>query len=132
MMLIILIHTSLIGQNIRDNEVNSSLNSSMDYAFDKMMDYYEDEQFIDYYTYNNVTKKWEIDTDKENEIVDSLMTEFCNTISSLKNSEASMKIELKTIDLTAGVFEVKVTEEFPYFYGNKTGTCTYQKCYSLT
>ena len=45
-MIIIFIHTSLIGQTIRNNEITSSLNSSMDYAHDKLMDYYEDTSFI--------------------------------------------------------------------------------------
>ena len=64
-MIIIFIHTSLIGQTIRNNEINASLNSSMDYAYDKMMDYYEDPSFINNYIYNSSTGRWEINDEKK-------------------------------------------------------------------
>ena len=130
-MIIIFIHTSLIGQTIRNNEITSSLNSSMDYAYDKLMDYYEDTSFINNYTYNDTTGRWEINEDKKDEIIDALMMEFCNALKVQKMSVATMKVELKSIDLTTGVFEIKVTETYPYFFGNKTGSCTYQKRYTL-
>lgn len=103
----------------------------MDYAYDKLMDYYEDTSFVNNYTYNDTTGRWEINEDKKDEIIDALMMEFCNALKVQKMSVATMKVELKSIDLTIGVFEIKVTETYPYFFGNKTGSCTYQKRYTL-
>lgn len=130
-MIIIFIHTSLIGQTIRNNEINASLNSSMDYAYDKMMDYYEDPSFINNYIYNSSTGRWEINDAKKNEVIDALMTEFCGALKAQKMSVTTLTVELKSIDFTTGIFEIKVTETYPFFFGNKTGSCTYQKRYTL-
>lgn len=43
------IHLTVVSDNIIEHETNSSLNSSMDYAYDKMMDDYEDISFVEYY-----------------------------------------------------------------------------------
>ena len=40
--LIVMIHASITGNNIRRDEVNRSLDSAMDFAFDRMGDVYAD------------------------------------------------------------------------------------------
>ena len=49
--LIIMIHATITGNNIREDEVNQSLDSAMDFAFDRMGDIYADTDFT---TYNEV------------------------------------------------------------------------------
>lgn len=132
LMLIIVIHTSLIGQNVRDNEVNASLNSSMDYAFDKMNSYHSDEKYKQYFSYDASTGNWIISDNDREKIEDDLMTEFCLILSAQKKSDADISVELINIDISKGIFEVKVTEKFPYYFGNKTGKCSYQKSYKFS
>ena len=43
--LIIMIHATITGNNIRGDEVNQSLDSAMDFAFDRMGDIYADTDF---------------------------------------------------------------------------------------
>ena len=44
--LIVMIHASITGNNIRRDEVNRSLDGAMDFAFDRMGDVYADKYFI--------------------------------------------------------------------------------------
>ena len=95
-MLIIFIHLTVVSDNIIEHETNSSLNSSMDYAYDKMMDDYEDISFVEYYkspcfvwfdsdgfiehiskdnTYNNATGTYY--EKGEDVLTDDLMKKFC-------------------------------------------------------
>ena len=52
--LIIMIHATITGNNIREDEVNQSLDSAMDFAFDRMGDIYADTDFT---TYNEVKRQ---------------------------------------------------------------------------
>ena len=118
-MLLIMIHCTIIGDNMRKNEVETSLNSSMDYAFDKMMDYYADKNFINYYEHD------------KNAITTDLMTQFCRSLQQTIKSDANLKVELLYLDLETGTFQVGVTEEYIYPLRVKKGKCYYEKTYGL-
>ncbi len=62
--LIVMIHASITGNNIRRDEVNRSLDGAMDYAFDRMGDVYADKYFTTY------------DAGKDNRYSTDLMEEF--------------------------------------------------------
>ena len=69
--LIVMIHASITGNNIRRDEVNRSLDGAMDFAFDRMGDVYADKYFTTY------------DAGKRQQILTDLMEEFCVVLSCL-------------------------------------------------
>ena len=106
--LIVMIHASITGNNIRRDEVNRSLDGAMDFAFDRMGDVYADKYFTTY------------DAGKRQQILTDLMEEFCVVLSELIDS-----------DLDRGLFQIGVTEEYEYPFGGRTGKCYYEKTYSF-
>lgn len=117
--LIVIIHASITGNNIRRDEVNRSLDSAMDFAFDRMGDVYADKYFT---TYDDVRRQ---------RILNDLMNEFCLVLSERTASDGNITVKLIDLDLDKGLFQIGVTEEYEYPFGGRTGKCYYEKTYSF-
>lgn len=117
-LLIILIHCTIIGNNARESEISSGLNNSMDYAYDKMLDMYSEEDFA-----QNITD--------ESVIMAELMEYFCFYLQYRLGSNGEVKVQLLYTDLDTGTFQVRATEYFTYPFLQRTGTCMFEKTYSL-
>ena len=117
--LIDMIHASITGNNIRRDEVNRSLDSAMDFAFDRMGDVYADKYFTTY------------DAGKRQQILTDLMEEFCVVLSERVASDGNVTVKLIDSDLDRGLFQIGVTEEYEYPFGGRTGKCYYEKTYSF-
>lgn len=135
LILIILIHCTIIGNNARENEIHSGLNNSMDYAYDKMMDYFYDKDFITYYkeldAYGNVKYDSNGNVIYNQDVISDLMIYFCKTLQNRLGSNGELKVQLLYIDLDTGTFQIRVTEYFEYPFMGKYGQCMYEKTYSL-
>ena len=97
--LIVMIHASITGNNIRRDEVNRSLDGAMDFAFDRMGDVYADKYFTTY------------DAGKRQQILTDLMEEFCVVLSERVASDGNVTVKLIDSDLDRGLFQIGVTEE---------------------
>ena len=117
--LIVMIHASITGNNIRRDEVNRSLDGAMDFAFDRMGDVYADKYFTTY------------DAGKRQQILTDLMEEFCVVLSERVASDGNVTVKLIDSDLDRGLFQIGVTEEYEYPFGGRTGKCYYEKTYSF-
>ena len=104
--IVIIIHATITGNNIRYQEVKHSLDSAMDYAFDRLGDVYAD---VDFTSYGD---------EKRHEILTDLMKEFCNVL-------------YIYADMDKGLFQIGVTEEYAHPFGGRTGKCYYEKTYSF-
>ncbi len=135
--LIILIHCTIISQNARYTEVSTGLNSSMDYAYDRMFDYYSDKEFINKYVVldeNGYAKTQDgklVFKDDVKNVQANLVEYFCNVLKERLGSDGKIKVQLLYMDLQEGTFQIRVTEYFPYPLLNKVGTCVYEKTYTL-
>ncbi len=123
----ILIHCTIIGNNARENEIKNGLDNSIDYAYDKMMDYYTDPNFINYYKTTNEDGK----VVYNNAIITDLLDKFCNVLQQRLGSNGVLSVQLSYIDLDTGTFTIKVTENFTYPFMKRKGTCMNEKTYSL-
>lgn len=121
--LIILIHCTIIGNNVREREISTGLTQSMDYAYDKMIDNFYDTEFMNYYTNE--------DGSYNESIVKALMDRFCISLQSGLSSDGTLKVQLLDVDLDEGILQIRVTETFRYPYMAKTGSFTFEKTYAL-
>lgn len=117
--IIIITHAVITGDNIRRREVNQSLDSAMDYAFDRMGDVYAD---INYASYPESRKQ---------EILTQLMNEFCSVLGRRVASDGNIQVALIYADMDKGLFQIGVTEEYAYPFDGRTGKCYYEKTYSF-
>jgi hypothetical protein len=93
--LIVMIHASITGNNIRRDEVNRSLDGAMDFAFDRMGDVYADKYFTTY------------DAGKRQQILTDLMEEFCVVLSERVASDGNVTVKLIDSDLE-GCFRLEL------------------------
>lgn len=119
MAMIIMIHCVITGNNIRRTEVNHGLDTAMDYAYDSMRDVYADINFTQY------------DESRRNEIVTDLMYRFCEVLGTRIGSDGNIEVRLIYADLDKGLFQIGVTEEYGYSFGNKRKSYYYEKTYSF-
>ena len=117
--IIIITHAVITGNNKRREEVNQSLDSAMDYAFDRMGDVYAD---VNYTVYTDKRKQ---------EILTQLMNEFCRVLCKRIASDGRIQVALIYADMDKGLFQIGVTEEYEYPFGGRTGKCYYEKTYSF-
>lgn len=119
MAMIIIIHCVITGNNIRRMEVNRGTDTAMDYAYDSMYDIYADINFTQY------------DESHKNEIVTNLMHRFCETLRTRIKSDGNIEVRLIYADLERGLFQIGVTQEYGYSFGNKRKSYYYEKTYSF-
>lgn len=117
--IVIIIHATITGNNIRYQEVKHSLDSAMDYAFDRLGDVYAD---VDFTSYGD---------EKRHEILTDLMKEFCNVLYKEITSDGNIEVALIYADMDKGLFQIGVTEEYAHQFGGRTGKCYYEKTYSF-
>ena len=117
--IVIIIHATITGNNIRYQEVKHSLDSAMDYAFDRLGDVYAD---VDFTSYGD---------EKRHEILTDLMKEFCNVLYKEITSDGNIEVALIYADMDKGLFQIGVTEEYAHPFGGRTGKCYYEKTYSF-
>lgn len=117
--LIMLSHCMIINNSIRREEVNQSLDSSMDYAYDVMRDMYGDVNFTKY-----------ADEQRE-ELINQLMNKFCEVLSKRVKSDGKLTVKLIECDLESGLFQIGVMEEFRVPLSRKKNACYYEKTYVM-
>ena len=117
--IIIITHATITGNNIRRQEVKHSLDSAMDYAFDRLGDVYAD---VNYTSYGE---------GKRQEILTGLMKDFCDVLHKQIPSDGNIEVALIYADMDNGLFQIGVTEEYEYPFGGRTGKCYYEKTYSF-
>lgn len=117
--IVIIIHATITGNNIRYQEVKHSLDSAMDYAFDRLGDVYAD---VDFTSYGD---------EKRHEILTDLMKEFCNVLYKEITSDGNIEVALIYADMDKGLFQIGVTEEYAHPFVGRTGKCYYEKTYSF-
>lgn len=149
-MLIIFIHLTVISDNVIENETSNSLDSAMDYAYDKMMDNYEDINFVEYYksscyvwfdndgyieyiskdnNYNGTSGIY-YETGEE-VLTDDLMKRFCAVLQSrIKSSNSKITTQLIYRDFDTGTMQIRVIEEYTT-PAHVTKSCYFEKTYSL-
>ena len=117
--IIIMIHATITGNNIRRGEVERGLDSSIDYAFDRLGDIYADEFFTTY------------SEDRREQIIEELVFDFCSVLENRIASDGEIEVRLISADLETGLFQIGVTEEYYYPFGGMNGKCYYEKAYSF-
>ena len=117
--IIIMIHATITGNNIRRGEVERGLDSSIDYAFDRLGDIYADEFFTTY------------SEDRREQIIEELVFDFCSVLKNRIASDGEIEVRLISADLETGLFQIGVTEEYTYPFGGMNGKCYYEKTYSF-
>ena len=117
--IIIMIHATITGNNIRRGEVERGLDSSIDYAFDRLGDIYADEFFTTY------------SEDRREQIIEELVFDFCSVLENRIASDGEIEVRLISADLETGLFQIGVTEECTYPFGGMNGKCYYEKAYSF-
>ena len=117
--IIIMIHATITGNNIRRGEVERGLDSSIDYAFDRLGDIYADEFFTTY------------SEDRREQIIEELVFDFCNVLENRIASDGEIEVRLISADLETGLFQIGVTEEYTYPFSGMNGKCYYEKAYSF-
>ena len=117
--IIIMIHATITGNNIRRGEVERGLDSSIDYAFDRLGDIYADEFFTTY------------SEDRREQIIEELVFDFCSVLKNRIASDGEIEVRLISADLETGLFQIGVTEEYTYSFGGMNGKYYYEKAYSF-
>ena len=117
--IIIMIHATITGNNIRRGEVERGLDSSIDYAFDRLGDIYADEFFTTY------------SEDRREQIIEELVFDLCSVLKNRIASDGEIEVRLISADLETGLFQIGVTEEYTYPFGGMNGKCYYEKAYSF-
>ena len=117
--IIIMIHATITGNNIRRGEVERGLDSSIDYAFDRLGDIYADEFFTTY------------SEDRREQIIEELVFDVCSVLKNRIASDGEIEVRLISADLETGLFQIGVTEEYTYPFGGMNGKCYYEKAYSF-
>ena len=117
--IIIMIHATITGNNIRRGEVERGLDSSIDYAFDRLGDIYADEFFTTY------------SEDRREQIIEELVFDLCSVLENRIASDGEIEVRLISADLETGLFQIGVTEEYTYPFGGMNGKCYYEKAYSF-
>lgn len=117
--LIVLIQTTIIGNNLRQEEVSQSLDSAMDYAFDEISDIYASIDFAEY------------TTDWDESIITRMMDSFCKVLESRVSSDGEINVYLIEADIQNGLIHIAVEEKFKFPYRQKLGVCYYEKAYVL-
>lgn len=112
MIVYILAHCSIISSNARDNEVYASINQAMDYGIDVMEDIYAG---LDYQPEN------------EEMYIETLMSGFCNAVSSGIKTDGEISVFLLSADMETGRFDIAVKEEYTYPFKERSGICYCEK-----
>lgn len=113
---IILIHSTIISRNIRENEVAGALSDSADYGVDCMSDYYE---------------QIEYEPAKKEEYLTDMMQIFCHVVAERIGTDGNLVIELKEADLEKGLFSFTLKETYTFPLGQRKGVCYIEKVYRL-
>lgn len=104
--IIILIHSSIISKNMRNMEVHNGLESSIDYASDKMIDLY---RTLDYQEINS------------DEYKNQLAECFCNALNNAISTDGEVIVSIIELDMESGSFDFVVEEKYSYGFMNLTG-----------
>lgn len=114
--LFIIVHSTIVSDNLRNNEVNSGLYDATDYALDVMGDIYSQ---MDY------------DSANESTYLNQLMGEFCRALNEKIGTDGNITVQVIHADLQKGEFDIKVTEKFFYKTLGRTGTSFCEKAVSF-
>ena len=114
--ILMLTHTAIISKNIRDNQVNCSLESATDYALDCMLDQYQ----------HMIYKP-----EEEEYYIDQLLQCFCEALNRLITTDGDINVTVLTADIKTGTFDFIVEETYPYPFAGRTGICVCERAVRL-
>jgi hypothetical protein len=108
----VLIHCAIVGNNMRDIEVANSLETASDYAIDVMSDIYA---HTDYYGGNKTA------------YMQQLMAAFCTAVNERIGTDGDISVKLIKADLDSGEFDIIVTENYDYPLKGKKGVTSCER-----
>jgi hypothetical protein len=108
----VLIHCTIVGNNIRSMEVSDSLETASDYAIDVMGDIYARLDYSD---------------ENKTEYMQQLMMTFCEAVNERAGTDGEISVKLVRADLEKGEFDIIVTENYDYPVKGKKGTTSCER-----
>jgi len=114
--LIMLTHTAIISKNIRDNQVNCSLQSAADYAFDCMLDQYSHMVY---------------EEEAQEEYIEQLLQCFCEAVNRMITTDGDIDVTVIMADVKTGTFEIVVEETYQYQFAGYKGKCVCERAVTL-
>lgn len=109
---LMLTHTAVISKNVRDHQVNYSLESATDYALDCMLDQY---QMMVY------------QPEKEDQYIEQLLHCFCEALNRLITTDGDINVTVLAADIKTGTFDFVVEETYNYQFAKRTGKCVCER-----
>jgi hypothetical protein len=110
----VLIHCTIVGNNIRSMEVSDSLETASDYAIDVMGDIYAR---LDYSDENKA------------EYMQQLMMTFCAAVNERAGTDGEISVKLVRADLENGEFDIIVTENYDYPVKGRKGKVSCERAF---
>lgn len=108
-MLMLFIQSSVISRNMRDNEVDSGLESAADYALDCMEEVY---------------RQMDYDESQTEAYITQLINVFCTALDEMISTDGDITVSVVRADLETGTFDLIVEESYSYgFRGRKGKSC---------
>lgn len=115
-MLMLLIQTSIVSTNLRDNEVSSSLDTAVDYAMDRVSEIYSAGDY---------------DVNQREKYLNGLMADFCTTLNKMIGTDGTVTASLMNADLEKGLIDISVCEEYTYPLKSRKGVCCCEKAFKF-
>lgn len=109
---IMLTHTAIISKNVRDYQVNYSLESAADYALDCMLDQYQQMVYRE---------------EEEEQYIEQLLHGFCEALNRLITTDGDINVTVLTADIKTGTFDFVVEETYHYQFAGRTGKCVCER-----
>lgn len=113
---LMLTHTAIISKNVRDNQVNYSLESATDYALDCMLDQYQ-----------HMIYKYE----EEEQYIEQLLQCFCEALNRLITTDGDVNVTVVTADIKTGTFDFVIEETYQYQFAVRMGKCICERAVRL-
>lgn len=114
--LIILIQTSIVSTNLRDNEVSNSLNAATDYAMDIVGEIYSANDY---------------DPAQREKYLNGLLSDYCMALNKMIGTDGTVTVYLMDADLERGLIDISVREEYPYPLKGRNGICCCDKAFKF-
>lgn len=104
--LIVMIHCSIVNRHVRDVEVSNGLESSMDYATDRLRMMYKGNE--------------NLDKDAE-KVKNEVMQSFCEFLKQIIVTDGEIHVKVTSADMETGSFDFIVEEIYEYGFAGRKG-----------
>lgn len=104
--LIVMIHCSIVNRHVRDVEISNGLETSMDYATDRLRMMYKEKA----------------DSDKDEETVrNEVVQSFCEFLKQMIVTDGEIHVKVTRADIETGAFDFIVEEIYEYGFAARKG-----------